>query len=733
MPTSLVKTAALVILAVSLLVPHPLRAAGQETLGRDQDIVLSIDSRWPGNAYGGYLPLRIKLANMGAPRTLTLVFEELSNGSDNALPTVSRTVQVEQQATVNFSLSIPMVSPATEGVLRVYDNGYELKGLTARHSLPGYGGHYPRASLLVISSEGLDDKLLQPFEDAAATECAKTSGLLSGGGPGYGGRHSGSSSVSERDHVVLQPSQNLPVNWIDYSGVDLVAVDWRDWKTRLSAAEREAILKWTASGGVLMVYGTGKPAAQVPELNKSLQLEGDAAREWTECLPENHVITSIITAASLHTGVLRGTMTVTTTTVEEEQSEVNGWEVSPGTYSHRDWTLGKIYVFPQTPFPGTAHDWSWWLTALPKNLSQWPEKMGMSARSGNSEFLNFLIPGVGSVPVVAFLTLITMFTFIIGPLNYYLLKKRRRLAAMVVTVPLIAGVTCLLLFAYSMVADGFSIRSRVQSFTWLDQHRKSAISFSRLCLYAPFAPSAGLKFSPECAVFPIWQQSQGFDSGNLDWSGNDQRLTSGWFRSQTWTQFETVENRDERGRLDFTPPTDPKAAEIQVSNGLSWDLEYLAVHVGQDRWYAGEDVKAGATARLKRVEPTEMSLRMGKSIEKHAWNFPAGTSSNTNSPYSPYSGGYHRGGFYDRYLDLPTVFGQGLLQRSTYGIIAPTTGPQLEFQDWRDGRNQSAPPVPHAVAAKPHYRALLRRNPGIQIGVKSAVDSQSLHLLFGNF
>ena len=46
-----------------------------------------------------------------------------------------------------------------------------MKGLTARHSLPDYGGNYPRASLLVISSEGLDDKLLQPFEDAAATEC----------------------------------------------------------------------------------------------------------------------------------------------------------------------------------------------------------------------------------------------------------------------------------------------------------------------------------------------------------------------------------------------------------------------------------------------------------------------------------------------------------------------------------------------------------------------------------
>lgn len=729
----------LIVLATFASMPQRLlAAAGHEAVNRDQDIVLQVDSRWPGNAYGGYFPLRIKMSNMGPPRDLMLVFKARDNRRDSALPEVRRFVRIEQQATINFTLSIPVVTKATEGGLRVYDvNGSELEGLASRHSLPDFGGHQSRTSLLVISSDSLDDKALQPFEDAATTESAYLSGTVGGGTHTYygGGHYAG--QAAERDHVVVQPTHNLPVNWIDYSGLDLVAVAWPDWNARLSATEREAILKWTATGGVLILFGTGQPAAQSPELRRTLQLENGSAAGWTNCIPDQHRATNIVTAEEFRTGRYSpGGMSSVVTTAEvspspaEEAAKLaNKWKIRKETYSHRDWSLGKIYVFPDNPFPGTAEDWTWWLSSLPANLSHWPKKMGQSARSENVEFLNFLIPGVGSVPVFAFLTLITLFTVIIGPLNYYWLLKRRRLAVMVFTVPLIAGVTCLLLFAYSLVADGFSTRSRVNSFTWIDQQRKSAVSDSRICLYAPFAPSAGLTFSPECAVFSIWPTSSGFENGVLDWSGNDQRLTAGWFRSQTWTQFQTLEHRDERGRVDFTLPSDPNAATITVSNGLSWDLDYLTIQTSGSNWYAGENVPAGATAQLKRQDASAVTRHFAEVLNKSNWDYPKGVNPSTISG-SMYGSRPYR--YYGVDPVVQTNFNDGLLRRHLPGSTAIDLQPKSDSVDWRDGRN-ARHSQPHTATQQPHYWAISRTSPGIQTGVKSSIDHNSLHVLFGTF
>ena len=56
-----------------------------------------------------------------------------------------------------------------------------------------------------------------------------------------------------------------------------------------------------------------------------------------------------------------------------------------------------------------------------------------------SIFANLLVPGVGLAPVTEFHVLITLFVLVIGPVNYWLLKRWRRLHLMVLTVPLAAA------------------------------------------------------------------------------------------------------------------------------------------------------------------------------------------------------------------------------------------------------------------------------------------------------
>jgi hypothetical protein len=708
---------------------------GSEATRSSDTVRITVDSRWPGSAHGGYVPLRIKLTNLGPEQDFQLVFENVNSGTYDRLPEVRRTVRLDQNATRDLTLPIPMVSHGNNGELKVLDGrGKEIGELKTTHSLPAYGGDNARSSLLVIAGDEVDEKSMKSFEDAAATECANLRGSTITRSSGF---HS-SSTIVESDHLIIPPT-NLPENWIDYSGVDLIAISWPNLNSKLKATEREALLKWAACGGVLIIYGTEKPAAELEPLQQLLQLDQLAGKRWKSIeLPFMEI--TIQSAKAMNMGTVSGGAMRPSPKAQGELKEVpalnmeNQWHATLNFPTFRDWSFGRIYVFPNNPFQGSPSEWCWLLASIPQNQSRWSSRLGMSSRSSGNEFLNFLIPGVGSVPVHAFLVLITIFTIVIGPLNYYWLRKTRRVGALVFTVPLIASIACMLLFVYSLVADGFSIRSRIDSVTFLDQQTNSAASISRLCLYAPFAPSAGLKFSPNVAAYPIWPFQQNFEGGKVDWTGNEQHLTSGWFRSQTWTQFLLVEQRDERGRLEFTPPADAQASEVTVSNGFSWDLKYLAVEFDPGQWYVGENIPAGSTAQLKHSKTDEVGLKFNALALPHAWVPPdALKDSNSRMPV----GMSGPGGFSSRHYSYgvgnhfsASGLWDGQLRRYLNGAKAPGLSPMLYQSEWRNGVRR-VETVRHSEVARPHYWAVCDQNPGVEIGVKNTVDTGSFHLLFG--
>ena len=109
-----------------------------------------------------------------------------------------------------------------------------------------------------------------------------------------------------------------------------------------------------------------------------------------------------------------------------------------------------------------------------------------------------LIPGVGSAPVNSFLVLISLFVVAIGPVNYFLLQRQRKLYLLLITVPLGAGVVTSALFIYALVSDGLGVRARARSLTRIDQTSGRTVSWSRQSYYAGLAPSAGMSRSEKC-------------------------------------------------------------------------------------------------------------------------------------------------------------------------------------------------------------------------------------------
>ncbi len=257
--------------------------------------------------------------------------------------------------------------------------------------------------------------------------------------------------------------------------------------------------------------------------------------------------------------------------------------------------LGRVVAFAENPFPGSVGDWQRVSGVWPTERRTFPSRFGVAPRDGeHNQFYEFLIPGVGSAPVTMFLVLMTAFAVAIGPLNLWLLSRKRKLYLMLLTVPVLSLVTCVSLFVYAVVADGFGVKSRVRSVTYLDQGTATAVKLARISLYAGLSPSGGMTFDAGTAVFPVWPNFDVNSALSVDWTAT-QHLSGGWLPSRTHTQFLTMSHVAERGRVNVGTPVGDR---LRIENGLATELRRLVVVDDSGRQWFGKDIPAGAAAEL---------------------------------------------------------------------------------------------------------------------------------------
>ncbi len=578
-----------------------LRAAGAESTRQASDLRIAVTTRWAGTAAGGYYPIRVRLTNTARARRLQLLFRGFRMGGGSNMLTVERQLVVDQNAAVQVTLPVPMVQSEISGIFEVREEGRVLEPFTQTLTLADrFQPGLERPGLLIISPDAVD---FGRFDEAVNS--LLTTGAAGTPGPTFG---RGFSTSVGTNCEVAAPAL-LPDSWIDFTGLDIAALSLTTFD-QLPPAVRTALLNWVESGGTLLVYDVGGPAAGSGDLNRLLGTNGRAAisPDWLPAEPGRHhpivpvvggfpgVPMPVVPAPGRPPGA--GVPPV----APPPAAAASVWLVQPETFSHRDLMLGRVYAFPANPFPGTAVDWAWWLDDLSQARWQWTKRHGFSSRCRHQEFANFLIPGVGAVPVLAFLTLITIFSVTIGPLNLFVLWRRKQMYLLVATIPLISLLTTAALFGYGIASDGFGVRSRVRSLTLLDQRSKSAVSWNRVTHYAGLAPSAGLTFAPETAVFPIWPDNTGLESGVVDWT-NTQHLKNGWLRSRTLTQFVTAAHRVERGRIEIGPVADGR---LPVANGLAVSVGRLVVKNDAGQLFVGRNIAAGANAQLQAAREDDL-------------------------------------------------------------------------------------------------------------------------------
>jgi hypothetical protein len=689
----------LVLVLVAAIGPLPAFGSGNEHTTNADDLTIRSDTRWAGGGEGGYLPIRVRVTNHGKPRDLTFEFE--SYGEGNSVR-VRRAIGVDQNATVHFTLSVPLVEPR-DGTLHVYDGSSPLHGHQRSISVPSglYLSPSPPA-MLVVSPVTVD---CARFVDMANHK----SGASATPRYGYGyGR--GTIDASQLANVV--PSDLLPESWIDYSGLDYLAIP-RDELERLEHPVRTAILKWVQSGGSLLVYDVGKDADVLSRLDRLIEApESTTTTTWQHPEPTNRPSGEITVTEEGSPSVVYSTgpgmPTVTSSAPKSTKPATTKtktpeppWPGGKDAFRTRSLMLGTVCAFPGNPFPGTINDWLWFDKSCGE--PSWTVRHGFSPHIGTKDFFKFMNPGIHGVPTIAFLVLITLFSILIGPVNYLYLSRKKMLWLLLFTVPALACGTSVLLLGYSVAAHGFATKSRIRSLTVLDQRNHTAVTMARLALFAGVSPSGGMRFSPETAVYPVIPTTNDPASGYVDWS-ETQNLTSGWLPARTRTQFFTVRNAEQRSRVELKKT----AGKAEFSNGLPWELEMVVVSDESGHFYVGRSVAAGATVAL--AEPTTDDLA----------DFVALL--NRNAPALPT-------GFVE---PTPSAFrgGRAWMAYMMHGSV--TTDFSGNLMESRIGRWRIELPRKKGLAPR-SYVAVLRQNPGVETGVPATTDEMSLHLLNGYF
>jgi hypothetical protein len=547
---------------------------------------------------------------------------------------------------------------------------------------------------------------------------------------------------------------DLPKRWLDYTCFDVAAL--KPGEMRSIAQSRPealtAICRWVRSGGQLWVSPVG---AQWEELSDVETLLGLAATGLSESATGQEADPSKVDA--LPHEETRGTpladdvvlshgwkplkvaLTTQSTSDTPAATEVAATAKdlpvdSMASYVQQAMGLGYVRLYRKAWDPsGVAWSMQMLSATTPPNESppaatplsvamattrSWDSRHGMAPNAANTDFANLLVPGVGLAPVTEFRILITLFALAIGPVNYWLLKRWNRPHLMVLTVPIMAALVTLTLFSYALLSDGFSTLVRVRSFTSLDQRTGEAACWARLSYYAGLAPAHGLTLPDDVAVYPIlpgWNETSSRGSAErmrqIEWADGENRLTQGWLRSRTPTQYLMLRARKTESRLELTPG----AGKVAAKNQLGTAISYVAAIDDEGNFFTGEGLAESATQNLAPTTWADVAAKLRTIVSDNLLVTPPELTDETSSFANTQR--RQRRQFFRSQLGLD-YSAERLDDNLMSGAITSLAGTSSE--------------APLELPPR-SYVAITQTGPEVATGIPGAVEDSSFHVVVGKW
>ena len=431
--------------------------------------------------------------------------------------------------------------------------------------------------------------------------------------------------LTQIGNLEVLPPIDLPLSYIGLSGIDLIVISLEDLKSIAGdyPDRFRAIDFAIRNGSNLIVYHDEKVADEVTAIL-------GCGSDWRSA------------DRSRYNTIAKDTfvdMSESGYTVRRKKSQPPIPRNLPPveTIGHG---LGRIAVIEAgNPYARPTHFWQWVCGAIGTDRLTWKDRHGISLVDSNQDYWDFMIPGFGASPVESFLAVITVFILCIGPLNFWFLKKSKRLYLLPITVGAAALLTTVTMLVYALVSDGIRTRVRLQSFTMLDERDEQHIAstHSRHSYLASITPANGLIFPREMCVYPVEayyrydRKREEFVNGR----SSKRRLKRGYVAPRTTMQFMTtgVEN------TDCGLAVDGSGSSLKATNRIDVDLQHA--------WLRDDDGKlfySGTTAvgQPLKFEPTDedAAIKLFKQLLKtNKPTPPAGIDKTANNMFG-FGGGY---------------------------------------------------------------------------------------------
>ena len=224
-------------------------------------------------------------------------------------------------------------------------------------------------------------------------------------------------------------------------------------------------------------------------------------------------------------------------------------------------------------------------------------------RYGNAA-KDLLLPQA-TAPLGRFLLIIALFTLAIGPGSVWV-ARRRGPAALLVTIPGTAIVTCALIISYSLVADGFTVHASTYGFSLLDTKGHRVITQGVTAYYANLAPSKATLAPGVMLVAPHEDRREKYIA-DMSWK-DGLTLSSDFVPSRTYREWGFTGVEPSRARIVVKQ----KGSVVVVQNALGMRIEKLVVNV-DGRFFSGGPVRDGGEATLEAGNRLEYGGNAGAS------------------------------------------------------------------------------------------------------------------------
>jgi hypothetical protein len=540
--------------------------------------------------------------------------------------------------------------------------------------------------------------------------------------------------VRGNEKVVYLPPSELSDQWLHYSGVDIVCITLADLHSLAqdSPPQWQAIRTWLRTGPLLIVAGVGSDFEQLSSLETLLDFPrtsaiaavplSDEHPAWTPALVNfrDDQVRSL-TGMSNNNQAYRYTPDANDLGIENGPASSGHMTADDNPpFAVREYGLGKVAALNSPDLlQDPPNSMAWLLNQVGSHTWMQYQRQGISYTWENSDFMTFLIEGTGRVPVMSFIVLITLFVIVIGPVNYLLLRRWKRLFVLLVTVPVGAAIVTIGLFTYALVSDGLGVRARARSVTHLDQRTGQMECLARQTYYAGLAPSGGLTFPLDTAVFPIeerpWTQGESAQGHRrqLIWTDDEQQLRSGYLRSREPTQFLLVRSAESTKKLDLQSPG---PGELAATNHLGVKIQQVVARDAAGNYFQGSELVDGAQQKLTPAADYNAAVKSLSVVYND--NRPALPLGYDMSASSVGLFGFRESYNYNSYH----------YRRNSNGFLPP---PSFHSSILESLLRYAA--VGHAGLEPGSYFALVEKSPEMPIGCRQVTEQGSFHAVLGHW